>query len=81
MLGDAQVPVRGEELLPQLDTKRFDLKKIKRDLLVALKGGSKQIAALHRELYQKKKARQGLVEGLEKQADETKRGHLEQKNR
>ena len=79
VLGDTQVPMRGEELLPQLDTKRFDLKKIKKDLLVGLKGGNKQVADIQKELGKKKKARQTLAEGLARQTEETKRNDLEKK--
>jgi len=73
------VAIRGEELMPRLDSKRFDLKKIKKELLVALKGGNKENDVLSQEFYKKRKARANLSTGLEKQNDEAKKVDLQRK--
>ncbi|MBU1118560.1 hypothetical protein KKH43_01610 [Patescibacteria group bacterium] len=79
IFGEESVPVRGEELIPRLDSKRLDLKRIKKDLLVALKGGNERIKSLQRDISKKKKARGGLQKGVEKQEVEEKKTSLIQK--
>jgi hypothetical protein len=73
------VSVRGEDILPRLDAKRIDLKRIKKDLLVLLKGENKAIGDVGREISKKKKARAGLLEGLEHQADEKGKANIEER--
>ena len=76
---DTAVAIKGEELLPRLDAKRIDLKRIKKDTLVLLKGENKELKRISGELSKKKKARIGLVEGLSRQADPEQRRKLEEK--
>lgn len=64
VLTDERVAIRGEELIPRLDAKRFDLKKMKKDLLVALRGGNERSQAVASEIARKKKALGGLRKGL-----------------
>ncbi|OGH88111.1 MAG: hypothetical protein A3J93_04040 [Candidatus Magasanikbacteria bacterium RIFOXYC2_FULL_42_28] len=73
------VPVRGDELIPRLDSKRLDLKKMKKDLLVALRGGNEKLDKIRQELRKKIKARDGLMVGLEKQTDPGQRDKLQGK--
>ncbi|MEK7159434.1 MAG: hypothetical protein AAB766_02960 [Patescibacteria group bacterium] len=73
------VPVRGEELIPRLNSKRVDLKRMKKDLLVALRGGNEKLEKIYAEISKKKKARSGLSAGLEKQTDPAKKKELEKK--
>lgn len=73
VLESPSVQVKGEELLPRLDAKRLDLKRIKKDLLVLLKTDNKALDDVNREISKKKRAKVGLLEGLEKQKDENKR--------
>lgn len=75
----ATVPVRGEELIPRLDSKRLDLKKMKKDLLVALRGGNERLDKVRQELRKKVKARAGLILGLEKQTDPAQKEALTEK--
>ena len=76
---EAGVPVHGEEILPKLDSKRIDLKRIKKDLLVLLKSENKQLRDVGNEIRAKKKARQGLMLGMEKQTDVAKKAELQKK--
>lgn len=73
---EERVPIRGEELLPRLDAKRLDLKKLKKDLLVALKGGNERAKRVTGEIGKKKRALANLRAGLERQTDETGRNKL-----
>ncbi len=73
------ISLRGEELIPRLNSKRVDLKRMKKDLLVALRGGNEKLNKLQQELYKKKRVRSQLNIGLEKQTDEGKRADLQQK--
>lgn len=79
VFSENSVPVRGEEILPRLDAKRFDLKKFKKDLLVILKGGNEKETAILKNISKKRKARNNLFKGLEKQGDENARMELKQK--
>jgi hypothetical protein len=79
VFNEATVPVHGEDILPKLDSKRIDLKRIKKDLLVLLKSENKQLRDASNEIRAKKKARQGLVLGMEKQTDEGKKAELQKK--
>ncbi|MFH0927948.1 MAG: hypothetical protein V1821_00570 [bacterium] len=79
VLDEAFVPVRGEELIPRLDSKRVDLKRANNDLLVALKGENPELKALRSGLHQKRKAQKNLQNGLEHQTDEVKRRELQDK--
>lgn len=79
VLAENNVPIRGEELIPRLNTKRTDLKRMKKDLLVALKGENEQLVRLRGDLYKKKNARAGLFRGLEKQVDTEKGADLQTK--
>lgn len=81
VFGERSVPVRGEELLPRLDTKRVDLKRMKKDLLVILRGGDKKLAALQRDIQKKRKARANLLSGLDRQEDGPGRDALQEKIR
>lgn len=81
VFGERSVPVRGEELLPRLDTKRWDLKRMKKDVLVILKGGNKQLAILQRKIQDKRRARANLLSGLDRQADELRKEALQEKIR
>ncbi len=74
---EERVPIRGEELLPRLDAKRLDLKKLKKDLLVALKGGNERAKRVMSEIGKKKKALANLRAGLERQTDEVGRNKLD----
>jgi hypothetical protein len=73
------VPVRGEEILPRLDVKRFDLKKSKKDLLVILKGGNEKESAILKNISKKRKARNNLLKGLKNQENESVKKDLEEK--
>ncbi len=73
---DERIVIRGEELIPRLDAKRLDLKKMKKDLLVALRGGNERAKAVVSEIARKKKALGNLREGLER-ADEKNKPRLE----
>ncbi len=75
----ATVPVRGDELIPRLDSKRLDLKKMKKDLIVALRGGNEKLDKIRQDLRKKIKARDGLSVGLEKQTDTGQREKLQKK--
>lgn len=77
IFSENSVPVKGEELIPRLNTKRADLKRMKKDLLVALRGGNEKLNSLRRELAKKKKIRGQLAIGLEKQTDERQRMDLQ----
>lgn len=79
IFSEDNIPVHGEEILPRLDAKRLDLKKSKKDLLVILKGGNERQAAIQREIYKKRKARENLILGLKKQQDESVKKRLEEK--
>lgn len=79
VFSDREVPVKGEELLPRLDVKRIDLKRINKELLAILRGENKLISDLGNEIARKKKARLGLSQGLERQTDEVKKQELQQK--
>jgi len=79
VLNQATVPIHGEEVLPKLDAKRIDLKRIKKEVLILLKNESQAIKDISQKITQKKKARQGLALGLEKQTDEAKRRGLQGK--
>lgn len=79
VFSDREVPVKGEELLPRLDAKRIDLKKINKELLAVLRGENKVISDLGGEIARKKKAIRGLSQGLERQVDEIKKQELQQK--
>ncbi|MDD2758607.1 MAG: hypothetical protein PHD72_04580 [Patescibacteria group bacterium] len=73
---DERIAIRGEELIPRLDAKRLDLKKMKKDLLVALRGGNERAKAVVAEISRKKKALGNLREGLER-AEEKNKPRLE----
>ncbi len=79
VFNEATVPVHGEDVLPKLDSKRIDLKRIKKDLLVLLKSENKQLRDVGNEIRTKKKARQGLMLGMEKQTDIAKKAELQKK--
>lgn len=79
VLAEGSVPIRGEELLLRLSSKRADLKRMKKDLLVALRGGNEKLDKLRQDLSKKKKAKGQLLLGLEKQTDEAKRRELQTK--
>lgn len=79
VFSDREVPIKGEELLPRLDAKRIDLKKINKELLAILRGENKVISDLGGEIARKKKAILGLSQGLERQTDEIKKQELRQK--
>lgn len=74
---EEHVPIRGEELIPRLDAKRLDLKKMKKDLLVALRGGNDRAKAVTGKITQKRKALGGLRKGLEHQVNESARTKIE----
>jgi len=76
VFSDEAVPVKGEEILPRLDAKRIDLKRIKKDLLVILKGGNKRLSAVQKEILKKKKALSVLRDGLDRQESETQKKKL-----
>ncbi len=73
------IPVRGEELIPRLDSKRLDLKKMKKDLLVALRGGNKKLEKIQQDLRKKIKVHSGLSIGLERQTDPAQHDKLQAK--
>lgn len=77
VLTSTTVPIRGEELIPRLNTKRLDLKRMKKDLLVALRGGNEKLEKIKQTLRNKKKARGGLAIGLEKQTDTKKKAKMQ----
>ncbi len=79
ILSNDFIQIRGEELLPKLDTKRLDLKRMKKEVLVMLKGDNKRLNDLQKNINQKKKARKGLIEGLDRQADSAKKQDLRKK--
>lgn len=79
VFNENSVPVHGEDILPKLDSKRIDLKRIKKDLLVMLKSENKQLKDAGSEIRAKKKARQNLVLGLEKQTTKAKKAELQNK--
>ncbi|HWQ59760.1 MAG TPA: hypothetical protein VN420_01280 [Candidatus Fimivivens sp.] len=75
---ERSVPVHGEELLPRLDARRMDLKRMKKDLLVMLKGENKEFASIQREIQKKRKARANLLAGVSLQSDERKAEALQE---
>lgn len=79
VFGDESVVIRGEELLPRLDAKRFDLKRMKKDLMVLLKGGNKRLAKLQSDIAKKRKARANLLEGLDRQTDDGSKQSIREK--
>ncbi|MBI4215534.1 MAG: hypothetical protein HY602_02315 [Parcubacteria group bacterium] len=79
VLNTQNVALRGEELIPRLNSKRADLKRMKKDLLVVLRGENKKLSKLQQELHGKKKARGQLTIGLEKQTDARKQADLKDK--
>jgi hypothetical protein len=79
ILNNNFIQMRGEDLLPKLDTKRLDLKRMKKEVLVMLKGDNKQLNDLQKNINQKKKARRGLIEGLDRQADSARKKDLQKK--
>lgn len=79
VFGEGQIKVQGQELLPRLDAKRIDLKKIKKDLLVLLKGGHQKKESINKQLHQKNKAIKGLLAGFEKLTDDSKKSELQKK--
>ena len=79
VLGDESVVIRGEELLPRLDAKRIDLKRMKKDMLVLLKGGNKRVTKLQHGITKKRKARANLLEGIARQESEEERGVIREK--
>lgn len=79
VLSSDSVPVRGEDVLPRLDAKRIDLKKSKKELLVILKGGNEREAAARKEIFKKRKARENLLKGFERQENENTKKELEEK--
>lgn len=78
VFGEERVLIRGEELMPRLDIKRLDLKKMKKDLLVALRGGNERAKAVTGKITQKRKALGGLRKGLEHQTNAGARTKMEQ---
>lgn len=75
-----QTPVRGEKLIPLLDKKRIDLHRIKKELLVYLKGENLETKRLRGEISKKRKNRESLLKGIEKQqSDSEVRAQLEEK--
>lgn len=75
-----QTPVRGEKLIPLLDKKRIDLSRIKKELLVYLKGENVEAKRLRSELSKKRKSRESLLKGIEKQQSDLEvRKQLEEK--
>ncbi len=79
VLTSDQIQIHGEELLPKLDAKRIDLKRINKELLIALKSENRNVSDLNSEISRKKKARTGLEQGLARQTDVGKRGELQRK--
>jgi hypothetical protein len=79
ILTDENIAVKGEEILPRLDSKRIDLKKAKKEILVALKGENKAIKDISNETYKKKRALQSLNAGLERAENDEKRNELREK--
>ncbi len=79
VFSEDNIPVRGEDILHRLDTKRLDLKRSKKDLLVILKGGNERATAVQKEIYKKRKARENLTLGLDKQENESVKKRLEEK--
>ncbi|MFH0779637.1 MAG: hypothetical protein V1928_02135, partial [Parcubacteria group bacterium] len=76
VFADNTLSLRGEELIPRLNVKRLDLKKMKKDFLVALKGGNEKLDSVRNEIYKNKRARAGLALGVEKQEDAGQRERL-----
>ncbi len=72
-------PIKGEDLLPLLDTRRLDLKRMKKETLAALKGTNPEIQAIQNQINKKKKAKTGLQRGLDKQTEQTKKEDLQKK--
>jgi len=79
VLFDDAVPVRGEEILPKLETRRIDLKRMKKELLALMRGENQAIKKVSDEISKKKKARKNLVDGLIHQQDAQVRGDIENK--
>jgi len=69
VLSSESVEAKGQELLPRLDVKRIDLKRINKDLIVALRGESPEIKSINEALNKKKKAKRGLEKGLASQTN------------
>ena len=74
-------PVKGEDLLPLLDTKRIDLKRIKKETIVALKGDNAELKIIQSAIYKKKKAINNLLQGVERQEDQDIQNELNGKIR
>ncbi len=72
-------PIKGEDLLPLLDTRRLDLKRMKKETLAALKGTNVEIKTIQNQINKKKKAKTGLQRGLDKQTDQAKIADLQEK--
>ncbi len=69
-------PIKGEDLLPLLDTRRIDLKRIKKETIVALKGENIELKTIQSTIYKKKKALNNLLQGVEHQEDQKKQDKL-----
>ena len=79
VLFDDAVPVRGEEILPKLETKRIDLKRMKKELLALMRGENQAIKKVSDEISKKKRIRKTLVDGMVHQKDSNIRASIENK--
>jgi hypothetical protein len=72
VFSEEHLTVKGEELIPKLDARRIDLQKMRKDWIVALKGGNQQLLKIVGDIGKKKKARSGLAAGLARQVEGSK---------
>lgn len=79
VFGNDLAPIKGEDLLPLLDTKRIDLKRIKKETIVALKGENTELKTIQSTIYKKKKALNNLLQGIKHQENQRKQDGLNSK--
>ncbi len=71
-----QVSINGPELLPRLDSRKADIKRMKKELVAALKGENTNMKKLRGEMERKKKNKTALYEGVKAVSNEAKREEI-----
>ncbi len=79
VLDEPSISIRAEEIIPRLNSKRIDLKRMKKDLIVVLKSENQSIIGVRKELNEKRKAFGKLRIALEHQSDVGRRTDIQQK--
>lgn len=78
VLTSDEISIKGQELLPRLDAKRIDLKRINKELIVALKSENKAMKNISQKISKKKKAIIKLENGLNSQTNEEKKKKMQE---